>query len=1293
MKRLKTLFVLWLAGLLVVPFVGGIEGGHPALYEAYKGLEEFGVEDAWEMGYTGSGVKVGIIDGGIDFATPDLIGTQARISDVNSPYDGWPIVIDLKSLSSYQQGILGYGSQYADTASTDVKGYNVTGTSKSGKYHTGDHPDHHLANFYGQPVKVLVVDEKCADVYDTVYVDLNNNHDFRDDKPCRKGDEISYWDRDDDSYPDESGGMIYFIADGETPLPISRMLYGKEAKIPEKGELVAFHFDPGSHGTMCASTIVAQGKNVKGIAPGARLIPVRSFGSNDMLLNLLASLGYDGIPGTGDEADIISRSGCLSYFDKGADEVSTFLEYLTTDVSSSTTIVYGNGNFGSGYGTCASPSSEHVINAGAIYDLWWNNSSYRGDVACFSSRGPNALGQVKPNVLATGYWAPAAKPLWQTHSGKAAWDRFGGGTSTSTPHVSAVVALIYQAYKETYGEFPTSEKARDILMSSATDIDEEVFAQGSGIINAKRAVEIASRKDGVLIEPALLVTPPVEAGSTLEFNFTISNYSDKPIIFKPQILIKKTDMKVILKSQMVKESAFFPVSSDMLDRNLMKISLYYPRDARNTKLDVDEGYDLYLYNWKDLNGDGNFGSGEPIPTQAQEGELETIAIGEWGSGFTSEVRMHNPAERTDDGVVIGLKRRGETESDKVNVVIESYSWVPWDIGMNVDGDRLGCSIPTPDTTGVYQGRILLEGDDEKKQCIPISFSTYRDGEIKIDDSWWDIYKNAKIYGRFEGDGTHGFWDSRFYPIYHQGDDLAIIEVAWEDMNTDIDVYLYGESVLNFSKLWKYPTEPPIELPELSVLKENGHSMRIWRTILEVSAGRFYAGSGYSISYNTFYTSTGENREVIIGELTDGLNILVLNEVISGGNEYGEDLTIKIKVAPLTSIDLRAKAGETINLHPGDIDGIVGFSSGEVIAGEPKTIEAKKGDVILIRSNSTHYKPHIFFDANGNGTLDWDVDDVIFAERRVDYINQPYTDIISIRKNGTYFLFGSGIEFYHMKDRYEGSAGAPMKIKAPDRAGAYLGIAEKDENLIPIPVKLTVDAGEPVSIHVAAPERIGCNMPFDVMLEVYDRFGNLIEDTVNTTVEFDNMTNNIEVIKGNATTTLTAPGAVGRYKINAYSLYGAAETDIVTTDEAVIEIGNVPPGAFSVIPDEVGEIKVNDRDYVIEGENETLETGETTPFVIGTPSVIEKESPGRVESVSILSTDGNITIYWQPLVGSDHYNVYRLRGSTLKKLAEAESPEYTMKGELWSTYTFRISAVNGAGTEGVLSDPVGVVVTP
>lgn len=85
----------------------GEGGGNEALYNVYQGLKEFGVEDAWDMSYTGRGVKVAVIDfTGIDFGAPDLVGTQARLK-------------------------MRY-SQYEDTSSTNTESYKVTRTRKAG---------------------------------------------------------------------------------------------------------------------------------------------------------------------------------------------------------------------------------------------------------------------------------------------------------------------------------------------------------------------------------------------------------------------------------------------------------------------------------------------------------------------------------------------------------------------------------------------------------------------------------------------------------------------------------------------------------------------------------------------------------------------------------------------------------------------------------------------------------------------------------------------------------------------------------------------------------------------------------------------------------------------------------------------------------------------------------------------------------------------------------------------------------------------------------------------------------
>ena len=59
--------------------------------------EIHGATDAWDRGYSGEGIIVAVADTGIDFAHPDLDGTQARIQDGNQ-HDGWPMMLDHNSM-------------------------------------------------------------------------------------------------------------------------------------------------------------------------------------------------------------------------------------------------------------------------------------------------------------------------------------------------------------------------------------------------------------------------------------------------------------------------------------------------------------------------------------------------------------------------------------------------------------------------------------------------------------------------------------------------------------------------------------------------------------------------------------------------------------------------------------------------------------------------------------------------------------------------------------------------------------------------------------------------------------------------------------------------------------------------------------------------------------------------------------------------------------------------------------------------------------------------------------------
>ena len=141
--------------------------------------------------------------------------------------------------------------------------------SKSGHVRLASHPDDYLLELYGERPAVLVTDPNTAGVYDTVYVDLNDDYDFSDEKPVTKQSPASYRDLNGDGYTDLSGGLLYYISDGNTRIPGGPTSFGFDTK-PAAGTFLAWtgDFDPGieGHGTLTASNVVGQGV-INGKAP------------------------------------------------------------------------------------------------------------------------------------------------------------------------------------------------------------------------------------------------------------------------------------------------------------------------------------------------------------------------------------------------------------------------------------------------------------------------------------------------------------------------------------------------------------------------------------------------------------------------------------------------------------------------------------------------------------------------------------------------------------------------------------------------------------------------------------------------------------------------------------------------------------------------------------------------------------------------------------------------------------------------------------------------------------------
>ena len=319
---------------------------------------------AWEKGFAGQGVIVGVLDDGVDFAHPDLQGTYAVNTDPASPYYGWPMAFSQVSMTYWAQevwfqdqgatGITGAwnGSMWSDTQATQAPdgdgkvwyepigsgatyAFEPTGTSLSGEYKLGSLNDQHLIAAYGERVAILVVDEGAAGVYDTVYIDLDHDYDFTDEKPVTKDSPEAYRDMDDDGYADISGGLLVWIADGANPPPMADWLWGVYPgdevgtlkALPDSGELLIFTgpFDAGySHGTQCASAVAAQGVlsdgltaqpfaeggMVQGAAPKVGVMDFSNhyYSGTDEDEYLVVALGYDGATNSGDEVQIASNS-------------------------------------------------------------------------------------------------------------------------------------------------------------------------------------------------------------------------------------------------------------------------------------------------------------------------------------------------------------------------------------------------------------------------------------------------------------------------------------------------------------------------------------------------------------------------------------------------------------------------------------------------------------------------------------------------------------------------------------------------------------------------------------------------------------------------------------------------------------------------------------------------------------------------------------------------------------------------------------------------------------------------
>jgi subtilisin family serine protease len=917
------------------------------LYDDYDVNEVQGAVEAWDLGYTGKGVKIAVIDTGFDMAHPDLQGQQARYENPDSPYYGWPIAYDdfaammladgkvkgwvadtSNEIKARGQSLWFDGVKYRVKGLVDAEGDSVR--SLSGTYRIGYHPDQVLAGLMGGPVAVLLVDANEAGVYDTVYVDVMRDFNFANDKPCTKGDEIAYFDCYDpakgvidtsawnagDGFADYSGGMVYWIADGENVYPGSDWLWDATDP-PEKGSVVAFmgEYFGESHGTMTSSAALAVGRTMGGqlggMAPGAKLICI-PFTGYDATAWKFAAFGADGVGDTGDEGNLISNS--YGYSAECIDGGYNLADMMAMSISKvgSGLWCWSTGNGGPGYGTTPPIVDANAIGVGAGTTMQYRyllgyemipGTQKWGDLAPFSNSGPTRTGKLMAEIVASGMYSLEPAPLNNPDDNGLVGDgsrhyQFGSGTSHACPTVAGGAALGYEAFRiASSGEWPSSDYAKSVLMAAADDMHYDPFKQGAGWLNAGTFAKLMADAGGTMsileddVGFKATLYPGDYDGEAYEAfpNFmlpgdeqvmTVTTYNKDPeaaaedVTAEAKILLRTASetLSVVTKNP---RDVWFDVT-DLIPEttDLVKVTMYYPFEEFDPMMTYTVPspieYWLELHDWIDLDGNGVIGK--------STGKWELARYSVDGSDCNAnQIMLKDPIDRTTDGLIVRVRAISPMQGMHISLQIDSYElgnfgWVElresgeedWNTGLNLDIDPAGSksweakvAVPDDAPVGSYGAAIYVE-DGSRVQCIPIVItvpSTDYDFEFG-GESYFDTTYNNELTGVSDRFWRFEVGDWRMFwcvPDEMLSENAYLVTtVEWEETPTDINIHVLAPFANG-------PAQAVFEPPMGPGFYED----------IVASSDEMYMGAGVF----GFKTNTGGPKEVIAAPIGRCLNDL------------------------------------------------------------------------------------------------------------------------------------------------------------------------------------------------------------------------------------------------------------------------------------------------------------------------------------------------------------------------------------------------------------------------------------
>ena len=870
-------------------------------------------------------------------------------------------------------------------------------TSKSGQYYYTVHPDfnHLSAGFvlglgYAAtdvaPAAVIVADETTAGVYDTVYVDVDFDQDLTNEKPMRKGDELAGADLYDaagdpgtDGVWDLSAGMLTWIADGINPPPGVSALYSG-LTVPQAGRLLSFVGDEDGHGTNCAGDIAAQGvitdpewvgpinplfagavnaggvdgPVLAGMAPDAKVAAFQNGFALAFDSWALAALGFDGVPNSGDEAQIVNNSwGASATINDGWDQTSRFAHWLNRNYAPNTTFLVATGNGGHGYGTVTEPDGGSIIDVGAstsygsliYFEFVDPNQFTYGAVQPWSNRGPGTLGDIAPDVVAVGAWGTGANPLNLYYgNGQAAYDLFGG-TSMATPIAAGNLALVYQAFYQKNSRWPIWQEAKAILLNSARDLGYDVLTQGSGNVNADRGTDIAAGlNNGYWVEPAQWVAgnyrgteyPAFPAilhpGGTASKTFTVRNTSTSTYnVNLADVVLKEVGVVTYTLSfpsfgppPFTRPTWITDITNliDTHDPDLVRAQVVFPYSVFDTNGDntADDGWRVLFYDWSDLNNDADLWTDTNSNNLVDGGEIDSGEYNRFTYGYPTGTYLEasvgrDSLSRRHDGVFFGVQRRTGSDPVTLQVRITFYKKVDWSwlslssssVSLPAGGSatfNASMAVPANAQPGLYQGAIEVSYGTQHKHVIPVvvhvaaNSPSFTFGASSLSEPLGDTpYDNGHLFGGFDWTWRYEAGDWKLYyfdvPDGTAGPGKAmVVDTQWVITPTDVDTWIYAATP-DF-----YSTSDPAFFGPQGVEQVGGSNDT------NIGAGIF-----------TFDTATGGPREVVAGEIRNGLGFIALHNVLYAGSQIGEPIVGRAYQVQAAPVPVEMTTTQVVNFSP------------------------------------------------------------------------------------------------------------------------------------------------------------------------------------------------------------------------------------------------------------------------------------------------------------------------------------------------------------------------------------------